>query len=156
MKRQREHRSAAAEDAVVVPTWTRAVIYRVGDVWEAAVRPSRKWEITSQGSSPEEAVRGLELPRPLESATIWVDGYESVVHAGEDGGWWAEVPSMRPHLVATQGDDMMELAANLSEVIALMLEPDPEDVLPDREGLADLQGLFDPDDAPLPAGGEGR
>lgn len=47
----------------------------------------------------------------------------AIVHE-EDGGYWAEVPSMPG--CYTQADTMEELVANLQEAIELWLEPDTE------------------------------
>ena len=44
----------------------------------------------------------------------------AIVHKAEEGGYWAEVPSL-PGCV-TQGESMREIRANLKEAIALWLE----------------------------------
>lgn len=51
---------------------------------------------------------------------------KAIVHSDEDGGFWAEVPSL-PGCV-TQGETMEELKTNLQEAIALWLEAgEPEE-----------------------------
>lgn len=45
---------------------------------------------------------------------------KAVVHPAEEGGFWAEVPSL-PGCV-TQGESMEELRQNLQEAIELWLE----------------------------------
>ena len=48
-----------------------------------------------------------------------------IVHKGEDGGYWAEVPDLPG--CYTQGDDLEGLEYNLKEAISLVLGlPDPE------------------------------
>jgi predicted RNase H-like HicB family nuclease len=44
----------------------------------------------------------------------------AIVHKAEEGGYWAEVPSL-PGCV-TQGETMREIRANLKEAIELWLE----------------------------------
>ena len=41
---------------------------------------------------------------------------EAIVHEAEEGGYWAEVPTLPG--CATQGETMEELMANLREAIA--------------------------------------
>ena len=45
---------------------------------------------------------------------------KAVIHPSEEGGFWAEVPSL-PGCV-TQGESMEELRSNLQEAIELWLE----------------------------------
>lgn len=47
-----------------------------------------------------------------------------IVHQEEDGGYWAEVPSLPG--CYTQGDTMEELRENLRDVIQLFLSLDAE------------------------------
>lgn len=47
---------------------------------------------------------------------------KAIVHAAEEGGFWAEVPAL-PGCV-TQGESMEEVEANLREAIALWLSVD--------------------------------
>jgi predicted RNase H-like HicB family nuclease len=49
-----------------------------------------------------------------------------IVHQEEDGGYWAEVPSLPG--CYTQGDTMEELRENLRDVIQLFLSLDAEPV----------------------------
>lgn len=49
-----------------------------------------------------------------------------IVHREEDGGYWAEVPSLPG--CYTQGDTMEELRENLRDVIQLFLSLDAEPV----------------------------
>jgi predicted RNase H-like HicB family nuclease len=51
---------------------------------------------------------------------------KAVIHEAEEGGYWAEVPSL-PGCV-TQGESMQELEANLHEAIeAWLLAAEPDD-----------------------------
>ena len=52
--------------------------------------------------------------------------YKAVVHAEEDGGYWAEVPDLPGCL--TQGDTLDEVYHNLTEAIACHLDLTSEDV----------------------------
>jgi predicted RNase H-like HicB family nuclease len=45
---------------------------------------------------------------------------KAIIHKAEEGGFWAEVPSL-PGCV-TQGDDLDQLRENLREAIELWLE----------------------------------
>jgi predicted RNase H-like HicB family nuclease len=58
---------------------------------------------------------------------------QAVVHKAEEGGFWAEVPSIPG--CATQGDSMDELMRNLREAIAgcLSVPLDQPCELPDDE-----------------------
>ena len=47
---------------------------------------------------------------------------KAIVHTAEEGGFWAEVPSL-PGCV-TQGETLDEIRANLHEAIALWLSVD--------------------------------
>lgn len=49
---------------------------------------------------------------------------QAVIHEAEEGGYWAEVPSL-PGCV-TEGDTMEELETNLREAIELYLKPIPD------------------------------
>lgn len=51
-----------------------------------------------------------------------------VIHHAEEGGYWAEVPSLPG--CATQGETKEELLANVREAIELFLEEEAEDELP--------------------------
>jgi predicted RNase H-like HicB family nuclease len=44
---------------------------------------------------------------------------QAIVHRAEEGGYWAEVPSIPG--CSTEGETMDELRANLLEAIALMI-----------------------------------
>lgn len=55
---------------------------------------------------------------------------KAVIHSAEEGGFWAEVPSL-PGCV-TQGDSMDELRVNLREAIELWLEAGAPDESADR------------------------
>ncbi|WP_017294434.1 type II toxin-antitoxin system HicB family antitoxin [Geminocystis herdmanii] len=48
---------------------------------------------------------------------------QAIIHEAEEGGYWAEVPSL-PGCV-TEGDTMEELETNLREAIELYLRPIP-------------------------------
>ncbi|MBI1390532.1 MAG: type II toxin-antitoxin system HicB family antitoxin [bacterium] len=48
-----------------------------------------------------------------------------VVHEAEDGGFWAEVPSI--HGCVTQGDTLDELMHNIQEAVELCLSIDVRD-----------------------------
>ena len=48
---------------------------------------------------------------------------QAIIHEAEEGGYWAEVPSL-PGCV-TEGDDLEELENNLREAIELYLRPIP-------------------------------
>ena len=54
----------------------------------------------------------------------------AVVHKAEEGGFWAEVPSLPG--CRTQGDTMDELKVNLREAVELYLETDPSDLTTDK------------------------
>ena len=45
---------------------------------------------------------------------------KAIVHTDDDGGFWAEVPSLPGCM--TQGETMEELESNLQEAISLWLE----------------------------------
>ena len=52
---------------------------------------------------------------------------KAIIHAAEEGGYWAEVPAL-PGCV-TQGESLDEVQANLREAITLWLEAgEPEPV----------------------------
>ena len=52
---------------------------------------------------------------------------KAIIHAAEEGGYWAEVPAL-PGCV-TQGESLAEVQANLREAITLWLEAgEPEPV----------------------------
>ena len=58
----------------------------------------------------------------------------AVIHAAEEGGFWAEVPSL-PGCV-TQGENREEIEENLREAIeAWLMAGEPEDALPPSEIL---------------------
>ena len=52
------------------------------------------------------------------------------VHKAEEGGFWAEVPSLPG--CRTQGDTMDELKSNLREAVELYLETDPSGLTADK------------------------
>ena len=54
----------------------------------------------------------------------------AVVHKAEEGGFWAEVPSLPG--CRTQGDTMDELKSNLREAVELYLETDPSGLTADK------------------------
>jgi predicted RNase H-like HicB family nuclease len=68
-----------------------------------------------------------EQPTPQQTV------YKAVVHAEEDGGYWAEVPDLPGCL--TQGDTLDEVYHNLTEAIACHLDLASEDV---RIGLLEI------------------
>jgi len=57
---------------------------------------------------------------------------KAVVHKAEEGGYWAEVPSL-PGCV-TQGESQEEIRANLREAIELWLEAGNPEPTRDQEG----------------------
>jgi predicted RNase H-like HicB family nuclease len=57
---------------------------------------------------------------------------QAVVHKAEEGGYWAEVPSIPG--CATQGETMDELMANLREAITGCLSVAVDEPLADPEG----------------------
>jgi len=57
---------------------------------------------------------------------------QAIVHRAEEGGFWAEVPSIPG--CATQGDTMDELLTNLREVITGCLAVPVDEPLDDPEG----------------------
>ncbi len=57
---------------------------------------------------------------------------QAIVHKAEEGGFWAEVPSIPG--CATQGDTMDELLANLREAITGCLAVPVDEPLDDPEG----------------------
>ena len=54
----------------------------------------------------------------------------AVVHKADEGGFWAEVPSLPG--CRTQGDTMDELKANLREAVELYFETDPSGLTADK------------------------
>ncbi len=54
----------------------------------------------------------------------------AVVHKADEGGFWAEVPSLPG--CRTQGDTMDELKTNLREAVELYLETDPSGLITDK------------------------
>lgn len=48
---------------------------------------------------------------------------QAIIHEAEEGGYWAEVPSLLG--CVTEGDTMEELEVNLREAIELYLRPIP-------------------------------
>ena len=54
----------------------------------------------------------------------------AVVHKADEGGFWAEVPSLPG--CRTQGDTMDELKSNLREAVELYLETDPSGLTTDK------------------------
>lgn len=54
----------------------------------------------------------------------------AVVHKADEGGFWAEVPSLPG--CRTQGDTMDELKTNLREAVELYLETDPSGLTADK------------------------
>ena len=60
-----------------------------------------------------------------------------IVHEAEEGGYWAEVPSLPG--CATQGDSFEELLANLYEAVEGWLEVDVgPDALKDRARVLEI------------------
>jgi predicted RNase H-like HicB family nuclease len=55
-----------------------------------------------------------EQPTPQQTV------YKALVHAEEDGGYWAEVPDLPGCL--TQGDTLDEVYLNLTEAVACYLD----------------------------------
>jgi predicted RNase H-like HicB family nuclease len=66
---------------------------------------------------------------PISQQTV----YRALVHAEEDGGYWAEVPDLPGCL--TQGDTLDEVYHNLTEAIACHLDLASEDV---RVGVLEI------------------
>lgn len=59
---------------------------------------------------------------------------KAIIHDAEEGGFWAEVPSL-PGCV-TQGETMEELETNLHEAIeAWLLAAEPEGIQPNQRLL---------------------
>jgi predicted RNase H-like HicB family nuclease len=59
---------------------------------------------------------------------------KAIIHEAEEGGFWAEVPSLPGCL--TQGETMEELEANLHEAIeAWLLAAEPEESHPHQRFL---------------------
>jgi len=56
---------------------------------------------------------------------------KAIVHKAEEGGFWAEVPSL-PGCV-TQAETEAELEANLHEAITLWLKAGKPEMMPDQE-----------------------
>ncbi|MBI4621243.1 MAG: type II toxin-antitoxin system HicB family antitoxin [Desulfobacterales bacterium] len=50
-----------------------------------------------------------------------------VIHEAEEGGYWAEVPSI-PGCCATQGDSFDELLSNIYEAVEGCLSVDVQDI----------------------------
>ena len=71
----------------------------------------------------------LELPMKIKV----------VVHEAEDGGYWAEVPSIPG--CATQGESFEELLANLYEAVKGCLSVDVQDVVVSKKGGEHVQLL---------------
>ncbi len=61
-----------------------------------------------------------EIDRKLPWSTLFTMIIKALVHPAEEGGYWAEVPSL-PGCV-TQGESMEVLRENLQEAIELYLE----------------------------------
>jgi predicted RNase H-like HicB family nuclease len=57
---------------------------------------------------------------------------QAVVHKAEEGGYWAEVPSIPG--CATQGESLEELMENLREAITGCLSVPVDQPMPDPEG----------------------
>jgi predicted RNase H-like HicB family nuclease len=57
---------------------------------------------------------------------------KAVVHKAEEGGYWAEVPSL-PGCV-TQGESQEQIRGNLQEAIELWLEAGDPEPTQDQEG----------------------
>jgi predicted RNase H-like HicB family nuclease len=57
---------------------------------------------------------------------------QAVVHKAEEGGYWAEVPSIPG--CATQGESLEELMENLREAITGCLSVAVDEPMPDPEG----------------------
>lgn len=53
---------------------------------------------------------------------------QAILHEGEQGGYWAEVPSLRG--CYTQGDTVEEIIENLRDVIELFLSLDVQPAEP--------------------------
>ena len=64
-----------------------------------------------------------------------------LVHQAEEGGYWAEVPSIPG--CATQGDSLEELQANVCEAVAGCLSVDVQEV-PTAPESASPQTPFNP------------
>ena len=56
-----------------------------------------------------------------------------VVHEAEEGGYWAEVPSIPG--CATQGESFEELLGNLYEAVEGCLSVDVQDIVVSEEGV---------------------
>ena len=61
---------------------------------------------------------------------LWIKGYvmklKVVIHEAEEGGYWAEVPSIPG--CATQGDSFDELLSNIYEAVEGCLSVDVQDI----------------------------
>jgi predicted RNase H-like HicB family nuclease len=57
---------------------------------------------------------------------------KAIVHKGEEGGFWAEVPAL-PGCV-TQGESEEEIYANLLEAVELWFEAGEACATPDEQG----------------------
>ena len=57
---------------------------------------------------------------------------QAVAHKAEEGGYWAEVPSIPG--CATQGESLEELMENLREAITGCLSVAVDEPMPDPEG----------------------
>ena len=56
---------------------------------------------------------------------------KAIVHKAEEGGFWAEVPSLPG--CATQGETLEEVSKNLKEAIELWLEAGSPETVPNLE-----------------------
>ena len=62
--------------------------------------------------------------------------FKAIVHREDDGGFWAEVPSLPG--CSTQGDTREELIANLREAIESVLAVDIGEVGSERDEVLEL------------------
>ena len=58
-----------------------------------------------------------------------------VLEPSEEGGYTAYVPSLAGCI--SEGEDVQEALANISEAIALYLEPGEDDFIPSQRGLVE-------------------
>jgi predicted RNase H-like HicB family nuclease len=94
-------------------------------VWESQIKTDsdgEKVQVDSRLSPAPFAAITLEYLLRLEYKIYMT--LKAIVHKAEEGGFWAEVPSL-PGCV-TQGETLNELKANLREAVELWLSVDDE------------------------------
>ena len=60
-----------------------------------------------------------------------------IIHAAEEGGYWAEVPAL-PECFS-QGETMEEMVANIREAIACHLDAPVPDILPKKATVQEVE-----------------